>query len=353
MKYSLGNKIRELRLHKQLTQEQLAQLCKVSSAAISKWEHDLSYPDITLLPILARIFHVSTDELLNFESEPSEEEIVEMAKKALEMYQSVPFEEAFAYTKELLYTYPNSELLKLRIVSNTMYVMMFGGEKNGAVYQTFAKELCEELINSTSDPIKEGAVIFLVDFYMMEEKYDKAEQLLESFPKHFDPISMLPSIYLMQKDYVKANKLLQEQLYQHYHAICMNIMSLATIARNTHKKEEIKAYLDLLKALQTIFHMEEDISFMPITEGYYEDKQEALYYVKRYVDMLLHWDEIAKRKEALLKQTLWFQKIALDKNSLPTIMRKEQLLQLLDDKDLDYLREEEEFQALYKKIQNS
>lgn len=36
MKYSLGNKIRELRLHKQLTQEQLAQLCKVSSAAISK-----------------------------------------------------------------------------------------------------------------------------------------------------------------------------------------------------------------------------------------------------------------------------------------------------------------------------
>ena len=187
----------------------------------------------------------------------------------------------------------------------------------------------------------------------MEENYEKAEQLLESFPKHFDPMSMLPSIYLMQKDYVKANKLLQEQLYQHYHAICMNIMSLATIARNTHKKEEIKAYLDLLKALQTIFHMEEDISFMPITEGYYEDKQEALYYVKRYVDMLLHWDEMAKRKEALLKQTLWFQKIALDKNSLPTIMRKEQLLQLLDDKDLDYLREEEEFQALYKKIQNS
>ena len=57
----------------------------------------------------------STDELLNFESVPSEEEIVEMAKKALEMYQSVPFEEAFAYTKGLLYTYPNSELLKLRI----------------------------------------------------------------------------------------------------------------------------------------------------------------------------------------------------------------------------------------------
>ena len=91
MKYSLGNKIGELRLHKQLTLEQLAQLCKVSSAAISKWEHDLSYPDITLLPILARIFHVRTDELINFESEPREEENVEMTKKALEMNQSVPF----------------------------------------------------------------------------------------------------------------------------------------------------------------------------------------------------------------------------------------------------------------------
>ena len=53
------------------------------------------------------------------------------------------------------------------------------------------------------------------------------------------------------------------------------------------------------------------------------------------------------------KKLCWNKEIALDKNSLPTIMGKEQLLQLLDDKDLDYLREEEEFQSLYKKIQNS
>ena len=213
------------------------------------------------------------------------------------MYQSVPFEEAFAYTKELLYTYPNSELLKLRIASNTMYVMMFGGEKYGTVYQTFAKELCEELINSTSDPIKEEAVTFLVNFYMMEENYEKAEQLLESFPKHFDPMSMLPSIYLMQKGLCKGKQIIAGTIISALSCHLHEYNVLSNHCPKTHKKEEIKAYLDLLKALQTIFHMEEDISFMPITEGYYEDKQEALYYVKRYVDMLLHWDEMAKRKK--------------------------------------------------------
>lgn len=55
-----------------LTQDELAQKMGVSSQAVSKWEQQLSCPDIMLLPALAEVFHISIDELfgLKVEKEP-------------------------------------------------------------------------------------------------------------------------------------------------------------------------------------------------------------------------------------------------------------------------------------------
>ena len=61
---TLGNKIAELRKVKQMTQEDLAAQFNVSSQAVSKWENDLSIPDVTLLIQIADFFEVSLDDLL-------------------------------------------------------------------------------------------------------------------------------------------------------------------------------------------------------------------------------------------------------------------------------------------------
>lgn len=63
-KETLGKRIARLRKEKGLTQEQLAEKVGVSAQAVSKWENDVSCPDITLLPLLADLFDVSVDELL-------------------------------------------------------------------------------------------------------------------------------------------------------------------------------------------------------------------------------------------------------------------------------------------------
>ena len=63
MSESLGKKISELRKEKSLTQEGLAEALGISPQAVSKWENDLSCPDIMLLPALASLFDVSIDEL--------------------------------------------------------------------------------------------------------------------------------------------------------------------------------------------------------------------------------------------------------------------------------------------------
>ena len=63
-KETLGKRIAMLRKEKGLTQEQLAEKVGVSAQAVSKWENDVSCPDITLLPLLADILGVTVDELL-------------------------------------------------------------------------------------------------------------------------------------------------------------------------------------------------------------------------------------------------------------------------------------------------
>lgn len=70
MAYSLGKKIHELRRDKDMTQEALAERMNVSAQAVSKWENDLSAPDITALPKLASIFDITVDELLGADPEP-------------------------------------------------------------------------------------------------------------------------------------------------------------------------------------------------------------------------------------------------------------------------------------------
>lgn len=61
---SLGERIAYYRKKKELTQEQLAEKCTVTAQAVSKWENDVTSPDITLLPVLADIFGITCDELL-------------------------------------------------------------------------------------------------------------------------------------------------------------------------------------------------------------------------------------------------------------------------------------------------
>ena len=63
--YITGTAIRELRLQKQMTQLQLAQLLSVSDKTVSKWETGRGYPDITLLEPIAEAFGISVTELIS------------------------------------------------------------------------------------------------------------------------------------------------------------------------------------------------------------------------------------------------------------------------------------------------
>ncbi|WP_297238712.1 helix-turn-helix transcriptional regulator [uncultured Faecalicoccus sp.] len=61
---SFGQMISSLRKEKGMTQLELAEKMGVTDKAVSKWERDLSFPDVNSIPKIAEIFEISIDELM-------------------------------------------------------------------------------------------------------------------------------------------------------------------------------------------------------------------------------------------------------------------------------------------------
>lgn len=69
MKETFGQRLSRIRKEKGYTQEDIASRITISPQAVSKWENDISSPDILVLSSLADILGVSVDELLGREGE--------------------------------------------------------------------------------------------------------------------------------------------------------------------------------------------------------------------------------------------------------------------------------------------
>ncbi len=77
---TIGEKINTLRKQRNMTQDELAEKMGVSSQAVSKWEKDMSIPDLPVLIELSDFFHISLDELVK-EKEDSVQLIPEGQRK--------------------------------------------------------------------------------------------------------------------------------------------------------------------------------------------------------------------------------------------------------------------------------
>lgn len=82
----IGIVIKKMRFRASMTQEQLAEKLGISPQSVSKWENDISMPDIALLPEIAEIFGVSVDELFGL----NESEKIRRIENRLEFEEPLP-----------------------------------------------------------------------------------------------------------------------------------------------------------------------------------------------------------------------------------------------------------------------
>ena len=95
-KQTFGATISALRKEKGMTQLELARQMGVTDKAVSKWERNLSFPDVASLPKLAEVLGTSVDDLLEVKTAAQEEPagpkvpaLVELVLKAVALAMGV------------------------------------------------------------------------------------------------------------------------------------------------------------------------------------------------------------------------------------------------------------------------
>lgn len=170
---NIGNKIRELRKQRGITQEQLAESMGISFQAVSKWENNIAFPDITLAPALAGYFGVSMDELFDFSLKEIESTVENITNQACQFRESNP-SEGRRILEEGLKTYPGNEVL----LNQLLYVMNYSERPDETI--KIAGKLVEE--TSRSD-VKYDALRFLAYAYKAKGDLKSAKAAIEQIPE--------------------------------------------------------------------------------------------------------------------------------------------------------------------------
>ena len=180
MEMNIGNKIRELRKKKGITQEQLASALGITSQAVSKWEMSTGYPDIAMLPIIAGYFGVSMDTLFNYDANKLEENIMNV------LYNSRggrPFEEAEKILLAGISDYPTGYILKRELLEwYAAQIRAHGRTDLVEKALELGKQICEECEDSF---IYLGVMGDMADIYITTGRYNEGKKLIESMPYRY------------------------------------------------------------------------------------------------------------------------------------------------------------------------
>lgn len=183
MDINIGANIKRFRLLKGYTQEQLASLLSVSSAAVSKWEAKNTYPDIGLLFPLAQIFGVSIDELLGYDEAKEKENIEEIVSEYNQTHIHGDFEKASKIIKNARAEYPHD----YRIMCLYMQDIAGGTAGNDADtllrHQNEIEQICDCILDGCrQDGIRISAINMRAKLFHAQGNTAKAFEVLDFLP---------------------------------------------------------------------------------------------------------------------------------------------------------------------------
>ena len=189
MELNIGINIKRLRLARGMTQEQLAELLTISTAAVSKWEAKNTYPDITMLFPLAEIFGVTVDELLGYDEAKAKADV----DKILAEYQRLYVDGRFSEGKELIVNARKKYPHDYRIMNKYMWDIAGGSAGNDS--KTLLKnkdeltQLCDCILEGcTQDDLRAEAINMKAKLLHAAGDTEAALEILSKLPAWYAPI---------------------------------------------------------------------------------------------------------------------------------------------------------------------
>lgn len=338
MELDMGKVITAKRKEKSWTQEQLAQAVGVSTPAVSKWETGATYPDITLLPPIARALNTTVDELFSYQNELSDNEVSGFTQKATSLYEAEGFDAGWKYCQKLLQEFPNSIPLKFylgNLFQSFMIMKIDLGKEDIQSYYRQAAILYEEVLLSGYPKFTYHATLILVGFYTMLNELDRAEELLDSLPKlKTDPDFLYPSIYALRGKNEEAMKLTQENIRRYVSRVSQGLSLLGAFAREQEDMDKACTLAQINLEITKLLGISREIAYadmikIMVARG---DKQAALTYLEEYTQHILELSCDYAKSPVFNRVTEKFQD--------PSYVKKVLAQSILIDKEYTPLKEE-------------
>lgn len=264
--------IKERRLAKKFTQEQVAYYLGVTTPAVNKWEKGISYPDITTLPALARLLETDLNTLLSFKENLTEKEIGLFLNQLSEIIDKEGFKKGYDIATEKLSEYPTCYQLVLHVAILLDGTLMTSKKNRNffAEYETSILDLYERALCSDCDSVRNQAKSMLISKYMAKKEYEKAEELLKTIPdKNFvDKKRIQANLLVAYGRLAEAAKLEEEKLLSAIQDVQTTLIKLMEIALKENRIQDAEYIANISKKGAELFDLWEYNAYIAHFELY-------------------------------------------------------------------------------------
>lgn len=249
--------IRQKRTEKGMTQEQVALALNVSTPAVNKWEKGICYPDITLLPALARLLGTELTALLSFQDNMSGEELGSFLHEVYIVFTQNGVEASFELVREKLRDYPvcDALLLNSALVLNDILLVAreIPQEEN---CRNFVEDLLLRASVGSDPEVSRFAKMHLVAGYIEKKDYARAEAFLSGLQEDSaDKCCLLSNLFFEQGDYAKATEIMEQKLISDLSSAQSALHFLAEVAMKEWRTEDAVRLLLAEKQMVNLFDL--------------------------------------------------------------------------------------------------
>lgn len=258
--------IRQRRLAKNYTQEQVANYLGVTTPAVNKWEKGISYPDITLLPALARLLNTDLNTLLSFQDDLTEQEVAVFLNQVSETIEQSGFAAGYDLALSKLKEYPTCDQLvcNLAMLLDGSLTMKAPKDNRLEEYQSEIESLYRRAASSNKTAIREQALSMLITKLIQKKDYMSAQTLLDSMPdpSSVDKEQIQANIFIAQGELGQAAKMVEEKLLSANNAVHAALITLMEIAIKENRLEDAAYIADVDSQAAKLFDLWEYSSYV-------------------------------------------------------------------------------------------